>query len=64
MLIVFWLIILESWNLMCGLPAVSLVECLGSMLVVTVLVFRDGQWGTMSIVVAVGMLVITCGAAL
>jgi len=38
MLIASWLIILELRNLMCGLPAVILVERLGSMLVVTVLI--------------------------
>ena len=37
-LIAAWLIILELRNLMCGLPAVILVERLGSMLVVTVLI--------------------------
>jgi hypothetical protein len=64
MLIASWLIILELWNLMCGLPAVSLVEPLGSMLVVTFLVFRAGRCGTMSVVASGCVSVITCGAAL
>jgi hypothetical protein len=64
MLIASWLTILELRNLMCGLPAVSLVECLGSMLVVTVLVFRASRCGTMSVVASGCMSVITCGAAL
>jgi hypothetical protein len=64
MLIASWLIILELWNLMCGLPAVSLVEHLGSMLVVTVLVFHASRCGTMSIVASGCVSVITCGAVL
>ncbi len=64
MLIASWVIILELQNLMCGLPAVSVVERLGSMLVVTILDFRAGRCGTMSVIVSGYMLVITCGAAL
>ena len=63
MLIASWLIILELQNLMCGLPAVSLVERLGFMLVVTV-VFRACRCGTVGIVASGCLSVITCGAAL
>jgi hypothetical protein len=49
---------------MCGLPAVSLVERLGSMLVVTVLVFCADMCGTMSVVASGCVSVIMCGAVL
>ncbi len=64
MLIASWLIILELQNLMCGLPAVSLVERLGNILVATFLVFCAGRCGTMSVVATGCMLMFTCGAAL
>ena len=64
MLIASWLITLELRNMMCGLPAVSLVDCLGAMLVVTILVFRACRCGTVSVVASGGMLLITCGTAL
>ncbi len=49
---------------MCGSPAVSLVECLGFMLVATVLVFRACRCGTVDVVASDCMSVIMCGAAL
>ncbi len=49
---------------MCESPAVSLVKHLGSVLVVTVLVFHADRCGTMSVVASGCMLVIMCGAAL
>ncbi len=64
MLIDSWLIILDLRNLINESPDESHVECLGFMLVITVLVFRDGRCGTMSIVASGGVLVITCGALL
>jgi hypothetical protein len=63
MLIASWLIILELWNLTCGLPAVSLVDHLGAMPVVTALVFRACRCGTVSVVASGGVSLITCGAA-
>ncbi len=64
MLITSWLIILELWNLTCGLPAVSLVDCLGAMPVVAILVFHACRCGTVSVVASGGVLLIKCGAAL
>ena len=64
MLIAYWLIIPELRNLICGSPAVSLIDCLGAMLVVTVLVSSACRCGTVSVIASGGMLLITCGAAL
>jgi hypothetical protein len=49
---------------MCGSPAVSLVERLGFMLVVTVLVFCACRCGTVGVIASSCVLVIMCGAAL
>ncbi len=48
---------------MCGLPAVSLVDRLGAMLVVTDLVFHACMCGTVSIVASGDVSLITCSAA-
>ncbi len=64
MLIASWLIILELQNWMCGSQAVSLVDPLGAMLVVTILAFHACMCGTVSIVASGGVSLITCGAAL
>jgi hypothetical protein len=64
MLIASWLIILELWNLMCGLPDVNLVDRLGAMPVATVLVFHACRCGTVSVIALGGVLMIMCDAAL
>jgi hypothetical protein len=63
MLIASWLIILELQNLMCGLPDVSHVDCLGAVPVATVLVFCACRCRTVSVVASSGLM-ITCGAVL
>jgi hypothetical protein len=55
--------ILELRKQMCGLPDVSCVDCLGAVPVATLLVFRSCYCGTLSVVAAGGLLLITCGAA-
>jgi hypothetical protein len=49
---------------MCGLPDVSLVDCLGTMPMATVLVFHACRCGAVSIVASTGVLLLTRAAAL
>ncbi len=63
-MIASWLIILKLRNLMCGLPYVSLIDCLITTPEATILVFGACRCGTVSAVPSIGMPLITCGAAL
>ncbi len=49
---------------MCGLPDVSLIDCLVAMPVATILVFCAYRCETVSAVAYGGVSLITCGAAL